>query len=129
MSSKGFFARQTRGLFHFIALAVLATTFVASASGQLYVASWHTGANDGTIGEYTSSGATITPALITGLTQPDGLVSDGIGDLFVANHYTIGEYRISGATVNSALVPVNWGNGGAGRKGRFVRSQLWAFDQ
>jgi hypothetical protein len=66
---------------------------------------------EGMIGEYTTSGATVNSALVTGLTLPTGIAISG-GDLFVENLYvppsysfgTVGEYTTSGATVNSALI-------------------------
>jgi len=62
-------------------------------------------APDGTIGEYTTSGVTVNPALITGLSNPQGIVVSG-SNLFVVNfgYGTIGEYTTSGATVNASLV-------------------------
>jgi hypothetical protein len=62
--------------------------------------------NDGTIGAYTTSGATVNAALISGLPAPVGIAVSG-SDLFVANLAgggTIGEYTTSGATVNPALI-------------------------
>ena len=58
-----------------------------------------------TVGEYTTSGATVNPALISGLSGPIGIAVSG-SDLFVANQDsgTIGEYTTSGATVNAALI-------------------------
>ncbi|MGD0389876.1 MAG: PEP-CTERM sorting domain-containing protein, partial [Tepidisphaeraceae bacterium] len=59
------------------------------------------------IGEYTTSGATVNAALVSGLDYPFGIaVSEDGSDLFVTNFHgnTIGEYTTSGATVNAALV-------------------------
>ena len=58
-----------------------------------------------TVGEYTTSGATVNPALISGLSAPIGIAVSG-SDLFVVNFGTgtIGEYTTSGATVNAALI-------------------------
>jgi hypothetical protein len=58
-----------------------------------------------TIGKYTTSGATVNPALISGLSDPTGIALSG-ADLFVTNRVTgtIGEYTTSGATVNAALI-------------------------
>jgi hypothetical protein len=61
-------------------------------------------ANTGTgmIGEYTTAGAAVYPALISGLNGPYGIAVSG-SDLFVANaNGTIGEYTTAGATVNPA---------------------------
>jgi hypothetical protein len=59
----------------------------------------------GTIGEYTTAGATVNAALVSGLNTPQGLAVSG-SDLFVVNLLanTIGEYTTAGATVNAALV-------------------------
>jgi hypothetical protein len=59
----------------------------------------------GTVGEYTTSGATVNAALVSGLATPYGIAVSG-GLLFVADYYngTIGEYTTSGVTVNAALV-------------------------
>src|SRR5947209_8452552 len=67
---------------------------------QLFV----TNQTTGTIGEYTASGATVNPNLITGLSFPADVAVSG-GHLFVTNEVTgtIGEYT-SGATVNASLV-------------------------
>ena len=60
--------------------------------------------NVGTIGEYTTSGATVKTALIATL-DPDGLAISG-SDLFVLNYYTntVGEYTTNGATVKASLI-------------------------
>src|SRR5262245_44240438 len=60
---------------------------------------------NGTISEYTTSGAPVNPALISGLSAPRGIAVSG-SDLFVANFNTgtIGAYTASGATVNPALI-------------------------
>jgi hypothetical protein len=59
----------------------------------------------GTIGEYTTDGATVNPALISGLAGPNGIAVSG-SDLFVTNGFigTIGKYTTDGATVNPALI-------------------------
>jgi hypothetical protein len=59
----------------------------------------------GTIGEYTTAGATVNAALVLGLNGPKGLAVSG-SNLFVASEGsgTIGEYTTAGATVNAALV-------------------------
>ena len=63
----------------------------------------------GRIGEYTTFGAPVDSALITGLVGPRGLAVPG-GNLFVASDNPtsessrIGKYTISGATVNPALI-------------------------
>src|SRR5438309_1622778 len=63
------------------------------------------GASVGTIGEYTTAGATVNPALISGLSHPLGIAVSG-SDLFVVdvNFRTIGQYTTAGAPVNPALI-------------------------
>jgi hypothetical protein len=74
---------------------------IALSGSNLFV----TNQNTGTIGEYTTSGATVNPALISGLSNPTGIAVSG-SDLFVANvgTGTIGEYTTAGATVNPTLI-------------------------
>src|SRR5215475_262196 len=71
----------------------------------IFVANSNPGGPPNTIGEYTTSGATVNPALISGLSLPTGIAVSG-SDLFVVNRGpdTIGEYTTSGATVNPALI-------------------------
>ena len=59
----------------------------------------------GTIGAYTTSGATINASLISGLKGPESIAVSG-PYLFVANGNTetIGQYTTSGATVNASLI-------------------------
>jgi hypothetical protein len=59
----------------------------------------------GFIGEYTTDGATVNPAPISGLIEPVGIAVSG-SDLFVTNVFgnTIDEYTTDGATVNPALI-------------------------
>jgi hypothetical protein len=58
-----------------------------------------------TIGEYTTDGATVNAALISGLSTPRFIAASG-SDLFVTNEGTgtIGQYTTAGATVNTALI-------------------------
>ena len=64
-----------------------------------------TNEGSGTIGEYTTSGATVNASLVSGLDEPFGIAVSG-SDLFVADYGygRIGEYTTSGATVNASLV-------------------------
>jgi hypothetical protein len=59
----------------------------------------------GTVGEYTTSGATVNALLISNLVSPIGIAVAG-SDLFVANNGAewVGEYTTSGATVNASLI-------------------------
>jgi hypothetical protein len=58
-----------------------------------------------TVGAYTTSGATVNAALISGLNIPDGIAVSG-SDLFVTNEIpgTIGEYTTAWAPVNVPLI-------------------------
>ena len=59
-----------------------------------------------TVGEYTTSGATVNASLVSGLNGgPAGIAVSG-GNLFITNYDsgTVGEYTTSGATVNASLV-------------------------
>ena len=63
----------------------------------------------GTVGEYTTSGATVNATLISGLNGNDngpyGIAVSG-PDIFVINPSTdgVGEYTTSGATINASLI-------------------------
>lgn len=79
---------------------------IAVSGGFLFVVDQYSG----TIGKYTTSGATVNAALVSGLNDPFGIAVSG-GHLFVTNqgggtnNGTIGEYdATSGATINAALV-------------------------
>jgi hypothetical protein len=74
---------------------------VATADGFLYV----TNPIAGTIGKYTTSGATINAALISGLKDPQDIEIPG-GELYVAErgNNRVGKYTTSGATVNASLI-------------------------
>jgi hypothetical protein len=59
----------------------------------------------GTVGAYTTTGATVNASLITGLNNPIAIAVSG-SDVFVVNagSGTIGKYTTSGATVNASLI-------------------------
>ena len=82
--------------------AGLALMSINAARGDIIFV---TNAGNGTVGEYTTSGATVNASLISGLSIPQGIAVSG-SDLFVANDGTgtIGEYTTSGATVNASLI-------------------------
>ena len=84
----------------------------ARAGDTIFVANNH----DGTIGAYTTSGATVNAALISGLNFAVGVAVSG-SDLFLSNAVTIGEYTTSGATVNAALISGLSGPGGIALSG------------
>jgi autotransporter-associated beta strand protein len=78
----------------------------ATARGQIYETNYGNGiAGEGTVGEYSPSGATVSAPLISGLDLSYGVLVYG-GDLFVANYGggTIGEYTTSGTTINPTLI-------------------------
>jgi hypothetical protein len=88
-------------------VVVTATAFgvaPGAAFSQIFVTRYVTSTNKN-IGQYTTTGATINAALVTGLSGPEGItVSEGY--LFVVNKLagTIGKYTTSGATVNASLI-------------------------
>lgn len=86
-------------LWVFIALCIAGIHSVTY--GQVFVTSWE----NGTVGEYTTSGSAINVNFITGLSFPEAIAISG-ADIFVANAGTgtIGEYTLSGAPVNSSLI-------------------------
>src|SRR5437763_12773599 len=78
----------------------------AARADQIFV----TNAAIGMIGAYTTAGATVDPALISGLSRPFGIAVSG-SDLFVSNagsgttgSGTIGKYTTAGGTVNPPLI-------------------------
>ena len=93
-------------------LKILAALFggplliVIPAHAQLFVADYGGLSGDGLISEYTLSGASLNPTLITGLFETPALAVDGYGNLFVADqaHQTIAEYTTAGKTVNVNLI-------------------------
>src|SRR4030095_11931983 len=91
------------------ASAALCAMPATTRAAQIFVANFETG----TIGEYTTSGATVDPALISGLSLPQGIAVSG-GNLFVtslnltSNTGRIGEYTTSGETVHPALITTFW---------------------
>jgi PEP-CTERM motif len=96
----------------------------ARAGDTIFVTNNH----DGTIGEYTTSGATLNAALISGLDDPLGVAVSG-SDLFVINFAgdTVGEYTTAGATVNAALISGLDGPAGIAITGSSVpEASTWA---
>ncbi len=77
-----------------------APTGIALLGSDLFVGNF----GNGTVGEYTLSGATINASLISGLDEP--FVAASGSYLYVANEAsnTVGKYKLSGAPVNSSLV-------------------------
>ncbi len=72
----------SRALFTFLLGATAVWTTPSTARGQIFVGK---GGANGSIGEYTTSGATVNASLITGLSYPLGIAVSG-GSLFVANN-------------------------------------------
>jgi len=74
---------------------------ISVAHAQIFVTSYL----NGTIGEYTTSGGTVSASLISGLNYPYGIAVSG-SNLFVANPFnnTIGEYTTSGGMVTPSLI-------------------------
>ena len=96
---------RTLRLFALVLLAIVASTGAARAD-EIFVTNIDVPPNFvSTIGAYTTSGATVNPALISGLNTPLGIAVSG-SNLFVANQNsgTVGEYTTSGDTVNPALI-------------------------
>ena len=116
-------------------IATVSWTIAVPASGQIFVAN----SGNGTVGEYSFSGAPINASLISGLNDPEGIAISG-DDLFVVSHNVIGEYTTSGTPVNPTLItdglvfPVgiaisggnvfvtNWGSSGIGWIGEYTTS-------
>ena len=85
-----------------LALCSGALLAAGTAQGQIFVLQ---GATSGTIGEYTTSGATINASLATGV--PGAFYSfagDAQGQLFVGHYSTVAEYNTSGALVSSSFL-------------------------
>jgi hypothetical protein len=88
-------------LFATLAAATALWAMPATARAQIFVVNHQ----NGTIGEYTTSGATVNASLISGLNNPGGVAVSGT-NLFVVNNGTnsIGKYTTAGATVNASLI-------------------------
>jgi hypothetical protein len=96
------FCTLLRGI---VATATLGS-FSGTACGQIFVGNaGNGGIGSGTIGEYATSGATVNPALITGLTNPYGVAVSGDKLFFTnINSGTISEYTTAGVPVNGSLI-------------------------
>jgi hypothetical protein len=84
-----------------IALALTCSLAATLQAQDIYVASYE----KGSIGEYTTSGATVNASLISGLHYPSGIAISG-NDLFVLNDSTesVEEYTTSGTPVDASLI-------------------------
>lgn len=75
----------------------------AASFATLFVVSFGSGSNTGTIGAYTNSGAVINASLITGLNPISVAVAGGF--LYVTTaEGKIGKYTTSGVTLNASLI-------------------------
>jgi hypothetical protein len=85
-----------------LAGALILCAMPESVLGNLFVTD---PSNNGTIGEYTNSGATVNASLITGLSDPESIAVSG-GFLYVTNPSagTVGKYTTSGETINASLI-------------------------
>lgn len=88
---------------------------IAVSGTNIYVACFGLG----TVAKYSTDGATINPALISGLTQPSALAVNGT-NLFVASVNFIGKYNTDGTTNNQALIATPSGNYGLGSYGMVI---------
>ena len=59
------------------------------------------------------TGQALNPSLITNLSNPGGLVLDGLGFMYVSTLNQVGKYSLSGAAVNGSLIS-NGRNSGIG---------------
>jgi sugar lactone lactonase YvrE len=76
-------------------------------NGNLFVAN----SGNGTIAQYTTSGALVNGALVSGLGYPVDLVYDGAGHLFLADQQRgVQEYTTSGELVADDLTPGFYGS-------------------
>src|SRR5215475_12685714 len=99
---------RTLRLFTLVLLAIVGSTG-ATRADEIFVTNVDVPPNlDNTIGAYTTSGATVNPALISGLQFPTDIAVSG-SNLFVVDGdaEAIGLYTTSGATVNPALISLN----------------------
>jgi hypothetical protein len=92
----------------FASSTTLWTTAPTARGQDIFVTNY----GSGTIGEYTTSGATVNASLVSGLYNPLGVAVSG-STLYVANYGagqsltatgSIGEYTTSGTTVNASLI-------------------------
>src|SRR3954470_24324171 len=90
-----------RGLGGLFAVVLGLLSHNTARADQIFV----TNNGNGTIGAYTTTGAAVNPALISGLRGAEGIAVSG-SDLFVSNSLngTIGAYTTAGAMVNPALI-------------------------
>ena len=97
--------RQNPSIFLTSLIAVSIMTMLSAMPTGAYGDIFVTNNGGNTVGDYTTSGATVNASLITGLNGPTGIALSG-SNLFVANTgtSTVGEYTTSGTTVNASLI-------------------------
>ena len=97
--------RQNPSIFLTSLIAVSIMTMLSAMPTGAYGDIFVTNNGGNTVGDYTTSGATVNASLITGLNGPTGIALSG-SNLFVVNFNgnTVGEYTTSGATVNASLI-------------------------
>jgi hypothetical protein len=86
----------------FVALAVACVGAATGVDGgQIFVSDW----SSGKVGEWTTSGSSTNPSLITGLSEPNGIAASG-GYLYVVNKQanTIGKYTMAGQVVDASFI-------------------------
>ncbi len=90
----------SRLLTPFIACVVMLAFATASRGDQIYESN-----SNGTVGEYSTSGATISASLDTVVGNLQGIAISG-SDVFVSNNTTgtISEYSTSGTLINASLI-------------------------
>jgi hypothetical protein len=92
-----------------IPLIIAALSAISTgARGQIFVIK-----GNGTVGEYSLSGAAVNPSLITGIEGPGGIAASG-NDLFITNAFsgaangltqdTVSEYTTSGQLLNPSFI-------------------------
>jgi hypothetical protein len=96
---------KSKPVFAFLIAAALSAAPATACAGEIFETNYNGADGLGTVGAYSTSGATINASLINGLSNPSALAVSG-NDLFVLNSDTgvIGEYTTSGATVNASLI-------------------------
>src|ERR1700686_262705 len=89
----------SRTLVRFLLGATAVWAMPETARGQIFVPNF----SRDTIGEYTTSGATVSASLVSPLNTPIVGIAVSGSDLFVTAETlgTVGEYTTSGATVNA----------------------------
>jgi hypothetical protein len=117
LSSASFFVRTVDGnvgVYEFTGSAISSSTpalitGLNTGLGGMAIAGndlFFTNPTSGTISEYTTSGAVVNTALVSGLSAPGGIAVEGNNIFVVEQGATgfVGEYTTSGAAVNASLI-------------------------